>query len=146
MGLIKHLHGKRVYFDTNIIIYLIEGLSEYQSIINEIQDLLSSSDCEAVTSALTICEALIMPFKMDSSEGISLYRSFLEESGVFDLMETSRDTFVQSAFVAGTTSMKTPDAIHVATALESKCDIFLTNDKKIKTPKNLEKILISEFI
>lgn len=145
MGLIKRLHGKRVYFDTNIIIYLIEGLTEYQSIINEIQDFLSTDYCEAVTSELTICESLIMPFKIESLEGIILYRSFLEESGVFDLIATSRNTFLKSASIAGRTSMKAPDSIHVATALESKCDIFLTNDKKIKTPKNLEKILISDY-
>ncbi|MCB2263960.1 MAG: type II toxin-antitoxin system VapC family toxin [Candidatus Thiosymbion ectosymbiont of Robbea hypermnestra] len=145
MELKERLSGKRVYFDTNIIIYLIEGLVEYQSIINELQYLLSTDDCKAVTSELTLCESLVQPFKVESTKGITTYRSFLEESGVFDLVAPNRDIFIQAAFLAGTTTMKIPDAIHVATALESKCEIILTNDKKMKTPKGLEKILLSDY-
>ncbi|WP_089727784.1 type II toxin-antitoxin system VapC family toxin [Candidatus Thiosymbion oneisti] len=145
MGLTERLSSRRVYFDTNIVIYLVEGFIDSQSVINELQDLLSINDCEAVTSELTLCESLIQPFKIESAEGITIYRSFLEESGVFDPVAPSRDIFVQAAFLAGTTAMKIPDAIHVATALESKCEMMLTNDKKMRTTKELEKILLSDY-
>jgi len=42
--------------------------------------------------------------------------------------------------------LKLPDAIHVATAQSIDCDIFLTNDKKIRTPKNIEVIILEDFI
>ncbi|MEY4531807.1 MAG: hypothetical protein RLZZ156_2528, partial [Deinococcota bacterium] len=42
-------------------------------------------------------------------------------------------------------SLKTPDAIHLATALETGCEVFLTNDTRIKSP-DLEIITLSSLI
>ena len=36
MGLVETLKGNRVYFDTNILIYIIEGSLQYQTIIDEL--------------------------------------------------------------------------------------------------------------
>ena len=43
-------------------------------------------------------------------------------------------------------SMKTPDAIQVASAIEGKADFFITNDKGIKTPRALEKIVLKDYL
>ena len=50
MGLIQSLKNKRVYFDTNIIIYLIEGFPEYQKSVDEIQEVLETSQCAGLFS------------------------------------------------------------------------------------------------
>ena len=146
MELIKQLQGKRVYFDTNIVIYLVEGLEACREIIKAITELLETYACKAVTSELTLCEALIQPYKIKSQKGLALYRSFLEESGVFNLITTDRSIFIASASVSAKTRMKVPDSIHVATAAASECDVFLTNDQHIKTPATIKKILLSDYI
>ena len=140
MGLIQSLKNKRVYFDTNIIIYLIEGFPEYQKSVDEIQEVLETSQCVAITSDITICESLIKPFKDNYLEGVKIFQSFLEESGIFELIPTARSTYIKASLVSATQSLKLPDAIHVATAIQSRCDIFLTNDKSIKTPNSITKL------
>lgn len=57
----------------------------------------------------------------------------------------SGDILIQAGILRGKTGMKTPDAIHVATAIASKCKIFLTNDRRIKMPKGLDKVLLSDY-
>ena len=145
MGLINTLREQSVYFDTNIIIYLVEGFSNYQSALDDIHQLFSEDDIEAVTSELTFCEVLVKPFKIQSVQGITLYQTFLEESGVFKLIPVSRDILIKTASVEANTSMKTPDAIHVATALDTHCDLLLTNDQHIKTLNGLKKVLLSDY-
>ena len=61
------------------------------------------------------------------------------------LIPVSFDISIHAGVLRGETGMKTPDAIHVATAMKEKCDVFFTNDKQIKTPKSLERILFSDY-
>jgi predicted nucleic acid-binding protein len=55
-------------------------------------------------------------------------------------------TFIINAgILRGETGMKTPDALHVATAINQQCDIFLTNDARVHTPHNMQCVLLSDF-
>ena len=142
----ERLAGKRVYFDTNIIIYLVEGYDAAQPVLNEIQELLATAACQAVTSEFTLCEVLIAPFRQHSAEGVDLFRSFLEDSGVFELAETTRAVHIRAAIAVAHSGMKPPDAIHIATAQEKDCTVFLTNDRGIRVPDGMERIIVSDFL
>ena len=146
MELKNKLIGKKVYFDTNIIIYLVEGFLPYQKTLDNIQALLESDEIKAYSSELSLCETLIKPFQVGSTKGVSLFCSFLQESACFELFPIDKNILIQSSYIAADKNMKIPDAIHVATAMASGCEIFLTNDKSIQTPKNLEKILLSDYL
>ena len=146
MELITKLSNQRVYFDTNIIIYLIEGLPEYEHQLGEIGFLLERDKLQSFTSELSLCECLVKPFKSNATKAIDLFRSFLEDSDCFELLAIDKNILIQSAYISAKTGMKTPDAIHVATAIASHCDTFLTNDKSIRTPKKIEKVLLSNYI
>jgi len=58
MGLVETLKGNRVYFDTNIFIYIIEGSLQYQTIINELTKSIIQKDFESYTSYITLTEIL----------------------------------------------------------------------------------------
>ena len=140
MELGNELIGKRVYIDTNIIIYLIEGFPAYQSLTDDVRDMLENDEFDAYTSELSICECLVKPLKVGASDITSLFHTFLEESGCFSLIPVDKDILISSAYISASTGMKIPDAIHVATAIASDCDIFLSNDKNIRMPEGLEKV------
>jgi len=40
---------------------------------------------------------------------------------------------------------KLPDSIHLATALQCDCDIFIGNDKKLKISGDIEKIILEDL-
>lgn len=146
MGLSNDIKGKRVYLDTNIFIYLIEGNDRYQGITNELAKSLSNDDFEAFSSHITLTEILPPLVKRGDEDVISATIDLLKDSGLTSLAAADADVCIQAGFLRGELGMKTPDAIHVATAVSQRCDIFLTNDAGVRVPKPLKLLLLSEYI
>lgn len=61
MGLMDVLVGDRIYLDTNIIIYALEGYSEYISSLEQLFTAIDEGKMGAVTSELTLAESLVKP-------------------------------------------------------------------------------------
>lgn len=138
------MRGKRVYFDTNVFIYLIEGFPDLNAQLLEIRDSLQNGEAEIVTSELTICEALVKPFRANDARLVAGYRQFIEASGAFELRPTGRGIYVRARLYRARFGMKTPDAIHVATAVEARCELFVTNDETLKAPKEIRIVRLRE--
>ena len=144
MGLIEKLKGKRVYFDTNIFIYVIEGSTEYQKIIDELTKSIIQKEFEAHTSYITLTEILPPLVKRGDNDIISGTIEFIRGKGFFHLSNASEEVCLQAGFLRGELGMKTPDAVHVATAINQGCSQFLTNDAGIRVPKNMQRILLPD--
>lgn len=90
---------------------------------------------------------MVMPFKKDTPKLIKFYMHALEDKAFIKLIPTTQRVYLKTAFLRATfPKMKTPDAIHVASAIEGNVDVFITNDAGIKTPNELKKLLLSEFV
>ena len=138
MGLRAALQGKRVYFDSNVFIYLVEGFPEFADALNDIRFSLRSGQCQVFSSELTLCETLVVPFRGENAELVQVYRQLLEESGAVTLVPTTRNIYVRASFYRAQMGLRTPDAIHVASAVQAGCQIFLSNDNAIRVPKDIE--------
>ncbi len=143
MGIREQIKGRRVYFDANIFIYLAEGFPQLASGLNGISNSLANREAEIFTSELTLCEVLVPAFRLEKMETIAFYRRFIEESGAFHLVPTTREIYIRASLFRAQYGLKTPDAIHVATALDAECSAFVTNDRMLKMPKHLEKITLT---
>jgi predicted nucleic acid-binding protein len=142
VGLRQRLKGRRVYFDANVFIYLMEGYAKLEASLSAIRDSIHNREARIFTSELTLCEVLVPAFRSERTELLKLYRQFIEESGAFELVPTSRETYVRASLIRAQLGLKTPDAVHMATALEAECSVFVTNDKPLKAPKSMEIILL----
>jgi uncharacterized protein len=138
MGLRDDLKGKRVYFDANVFIYLIEGYPTLETSLRDIRDSIFHGESNICTSELTLCEVLVPAFRANNTALLALYREFIEESGAFELIQTTRETYVRASLLRAQLGLKTPDAIHLATAIECGCKAFLSNDKQLKGTKEIE--------
>ena len=145
MAGLKSLTGKQVYLDTNIIIYLLEGFEPHTTILSQLLQAIEQGQITCITSELTVAEVLVRPFKREAADHIKTYTDALNDPRLVTLKPVTYQTFVDAAFTRAETGMKLPDAIHVAAALQANCDIFLTNDKKIKTPKSLCLMTLDEL-
>ena len=80
MGIIETITGPKIYLDTNIFIYALEGYPEYESILTSLFNLIDNGTYTAVTSELTLAEALIKPL-MDNNDNLQLtYEEILQSS------------------------------------------------------------------
>lgn len=141
--------GARVYFDTNIFIYLIEA-GAHPNMQRAIKTLFAACDVghiAPVTSQLALGEVLPLPLRQNNQQLVQTYRDFFTMPSVLEVVPISLEIIDAAAVLRAHASIKTPDALHVATALERDCTFFITNDAKIKLPVGLPitLVLLSDF-
>ena len=147
MGIKEKIKGKRVYVDTNILIYLFEGFQDYRHLIQEIADCIDNGEITLFTGEITIGEIMVMPFKKNDTTLINHYTNALNDKAFISLIPTTQDVYLKTAYLRATLPrMKTPDSIQLASAIIGKTDIFITNDSGISVPNQIEKILLRDFL
>lgn len=135
---------KRVYFDTNFFIYLIEGAEPYRMRVSWLGDLVSRKEITGVTGEITLAEALVSPHKARDLNRALAYKRLLVESGMFELIPVSRHIWESAASIRASHGVGLADAIHLAVAIESNCAFFLTNDRRIRSIAGLEALYLGD--
>ena len=83
---------------------------------------------EAVTSELSILETLVIPYRNGDAQQIGRFVSFFEFEELVKTQVSQPVLRHAARLRAVHLRLKTPDAIHLATAAEDQCDVILTND------------------
>lgn len=118
MGLLDAVQGPRVYLDTNVFIYGIEGFERFENEIGALFGAVDRGDIEAATSELTLTEALVKPFREGNATHQQIYQEALQNRASFHLVPVIRPILVEAARLRALTGLRLPDAIHLATARE----------------------------
>ncbi|MBT9317424.1 type II toxin-antitoxin system VapC family toxin [Leptothoe spongobia] len=146
MGLLESLQGNRIYIDTNIWIYALEGYSAFRADLMQLFEQIQSGTLIGVTSELTLAELLVQPCRDGNPDQQALYKKAIVNRKNFLVVPIFRDLLIDAASIRGNTQLKLPDAIHTATALKAECTSFLTNDRQFKKLTDIPVVLISEVI
>jgi len=142
MGLEEKLIGKTVFIDTSPFIYFIEGHSKYKIDLQKIFKANDQGRIKIKTSVITLLEVLVLPLKLNRLDLANEYEKILTESPHLDILQVDIETVKIAARIRATFQLKTPDAIQIATAIQSKANIFLTNDKDLMRVTELEVITL----
>jgi predicted nucleic acid-binding protein len=144
MGLILP-SSSRVYIDTAVVIYSVEWNRDYYSLLQPLWLKYQTGEIELISSELILMEALVLPLRNADPFVLDAYEQLLL-SGRIQLIPISQSILRQAANLRATTSLKTPDAIHAATALSANCNQFLTNDKGFRNIPDLPTVILSEVL
>ena len=90
-------------------------------------------------------EVLVLPLRNNNESLISDYEQLLLNSAM-QLIPIGQAILRQAANLRATSSLKTPDAIHAATAISINCDLFITNDRGFRNLSNLPVVILSEVL
>lgn len=115
-----------IYLDSCLVIYLVEPGSPSHAVVRE--TLASAGGTSLAISGLVVMECLVGPLR-DSDEG--LRDDYERAFGAMSLLPLTRAVFERAASLRAEHRLKTPDAIHLATALEGGCDELWTNDDRL---------------
>lgn len=144
--MLEQVKGKSVYFDTNPFIYFVEGHEIFFEAVKPLFEMIDGDEITACTGELTLTELLIKPYRDGAHDIIAEYEGLLLHSGHFSVFGLSMATFLKAAKIGGETLMRTPDALHMATALENNCDFFITNDKRIRSYQGVTVMQVLDLI
>jgi len=134
----KHVaDAQRIYVDANIIIYFVEGWAGAQENIARLFSHAEEKGMRLITSEITVSECLYGAYKAERSELVERYREIFSEIEAFELVPVEFGICERAAKVGAANGLKLIDAIHVTSALKTACDVFVTNDKGIRSSADL---------
>jgi predicted nucleic acid-binding protein len=142
---LSKINGKNVYIDANIFIYAIEDNEEYKEKISALFSRIIETKSMIITSELTLTECLVKPYSENDKVSILNYEAHIKNSDFLMLKPLPLDLLKKSAQLRGMYKNKLPDSIHLATALSENCNVFITNDIKIKVPDNIELLALKNI-
>jgi predicted nucleic acid-binding protein len=134
-----------VYVDTAPIIYTVERHTDYEPLLLPLWAALDTSTIEVATSELTLLETLIKPLRDSNQALIDDYEKLLTATSI-NMQPITASILRGAARIRATTRLKTPDAIHAATALSVGCVQFITNDGDYRKLSSLPVVLLKELI
>ena len=146
MDLLSTLQGKRVYLDANVFIYALEAYAPFVSPITELFESLDRGEIHAVTSELTLAETLVKPLLDQNLARQNAYEQAIQTSTGLEAIPVRREILRDAAKLRAQINIRLPDAIHMATAKQNGCTIFLTNDRKLKCPPEVELLHLSAMV
>ena len=138
--------GARIYLDTNVFIYLVEGHPTYAHLLMELFEGLEQSDAEAVTSELSLAEVLVKPVRDKQPVLVDVYKKLLDPESKIRTLPIDRATLLRGADIRARMGGRIFDAIHIATAVLARCSSFVTNDDSIRGPSTLRIVRLAELI
>lgn len=129
-----------VYLDSCLIIYLVEEHPVFSPLLETY--ISNAPDLLFVVSDLTEMESLVMPFRKNNYQLTDKFQEWFRQTEVVSL---GKEIFHRAALLrANFTSLKTPDALHLATAVHYNRDEFWTNDNRLdKIIPNLVKNILT---
>ncbi len=140
------IQGKLVLFDSAPLIYYVEQHARYSKLAEELFEAVDSGNARGGTSVLTLVEVLTKPLRDGRNDIAEKYRSVLMDAVGMILYPIDEVLCERAARLRAKHDwLRTPDALQVATALEYRADLIVTNDRRWKRLKEIQVIVLEEF-
>ena len=146
MGLMADLGPGSVGVDTVIFIYFIEEHPQFLPLLEPLFREVDAGRRELVTSALTLLEVLVIPYRSGDQLLAERYEALLTQSRGLRMAEVSREHLRAAAQLRAVSGIKTPDALQLVAALAAGCKTFLTNDRRLPKLPGLRILQLSSYV
>ena len=137
--------GGLVYVDANAIIYSVERVEPYRSLLAPMWEEARAGRFTLASSELVLLETLIKPIRDGNARLEMLFRSILD-SAELGLVPTTLATWEHAARIRAETGLATSDALHAATALGAGCTLFVTNDTDFRRVEGLPVVVLDDLV
>jgi len=146
VGLVDDLGSGLVGLDTPPFIYFIEEHPRYLSIVRPVFTAITNGRLTGVTSALTLLETLVQPYRVGNAPLAEQYEAFLTRSHGLRFEEITGAVLRAAAQLRAAHNIKAPDAIHLATALVANCSVYLTNDRDLPLVSGIRILQVKSYL
>ena len=119
----------RVFWDTNLFIYLFEDFGGFTSQVATLRSRMLTRGDELFTSAVTLGEILVKPMQKGDTKAVAYYQKLLTTTAA--VLPFEEKAAVVYARLRGDRALRPPDAIQLACAASAGVDLFITNDARL---------------
>ena len=118
--------------DTSIFIYLFEKNPKYIKSVRHILGNVKDGKIHGIFSCIGLIEILTGPKKLERFDIAALYQEQITNFPNLTVRGINENMIEIASDLRARYNITTPDAIHIATAIDSGSKKFLTNDKTLK--------------
>lgn len=119
-----------VYCDSVILIYWLDQIGPFHVRAENRMQVLQTAGDEIAISDLTRLECRVGALKRKDVAALAAFDRFFARPEL-RIVPLSAAVFDRAAGLRADLGFKTPDALHLAAAIEAGCDCFLTNDSRL---------------
>jgi predicted nucleic acid-binding protein len=121
----------RVFWDTNLFIYLFEGTGALGKRVRDLRRAMVARGDQLLTSTLTLGEVLVKPIEQGDQELVGMYEDAITRTSVMIPLDVkAAKTY---AALRSDRTLRAPDAIQLACAAAAGVDLFITNDTRLQS-------------
>lgn len=140
------LHRTRIALDTSVFIYALEAHPRYGSIAKDVLQWLEEPGHEGVASTLAITEVLVQPYRQGQHAQARGTFALLSKNPHLEWIAAGVDVADRAARLRAAYGLRTPDAIHIASALHAGASAFITNDLALGRVTDLDVLVLESLL
>lgn len=120
------LNQPSVYLDACTVIYFVEAHPRFGHVITQALELAQAQ--QIAISPLVEMECLVVPLREHNAPLVRRYEIFLDQ---YIRLSMPDEVYRRAAELRARYGLKTPDALHLATAQYHNCSALWTNDDRL---------------
>lgn len=119
-----------IYLDSMILIYAFDSTDDFHSRATTRLDALNAARDTVVVSDLTRMECRMLPLRINDTVRLARLNAFFKLSDVIVTSMTAA-IFDRAAEIRAKYNFTALDSLHLAAAIDSGGELFITNDKRL---------------
>jgi predicted nucleic acid-binding protein len=139
-------HGAVIGLDTAPFIYLVEAHPLFGPVVRPLfEERLDTGINTAVTSVISLSEALVLPLGQERIDLVASYRALLQQGTNLVMSEVTAAIAERAAALRAQQRIRLPDALQLATAIEHHAAVFVTNDDRLRRIDALRVLVLADY-
>jgi uncharacterized protein len=137
---------RRIALDTSVFIYQLEANARYLALTDHIFTWIERPGGKAVTSTITMTELLVQPYRAADQQQADEFYVLLSTYPNLEWIAPNLEIADRAAQVRAIHGLRTPDALHAATAIHAGATGFVTNDPIFERVKDFETLHLDKLL
>lgn len=137
---------RRIALDSSIFIYQLEANPKYVALSDIVFSWLAQRTSRAVTATITLTEIMVPHYRNLDQQLVDDFYALLSTYPNLEWISIDLEVADIGARVRAQHNLRTPDALHAATALHSRATALVTNDPVFRRVQGFEAIVLDDFV
>lgn len=127
-----------------LFVYHFEGNAEFGPAAGTILKAAEEGRIRLATSILSLMEVLVVPKRHRRQELCQRYREFFQSFPNLRLLPVDSEVAEIASDLRADHELRTPDSIHVATAIHAGAEAFVTQDLRLKKVRSVSVVSLQD--
>ena len=137
---------RKLALDTSVFIYQLEANPTYLPLTDPIFAWLERPGSRAVTSTITMTELLVQPYRDSDQRRVHQFYALLSTYPNLDWIAPRLEIADIAARLRALHRLRTPDALHAATAVYAQVTGLITNDSVFQRVGAFETLVLDSVL